>query len=98
MYIYKNSSGDFKIRSGDPEKGIVEFIAISHIPYKKIVDIDFKSGTILYSEDAPTELETPKGVTLSPGLQALVDRQEFLEDCIAEMASVIYSGEGGEES
>lgn len=30
-------------------------------------------------------------IKISPEIKALSDRQDFLEDCIAEMAQVVYS-------
>lgn len=65
--------------------------------YRVIPDFENSTFSVL-AIPKPEMLSTTEKPTLSPELQALVDRQEFLEDCIAEMASVIYSGEGGEES
>lgn len=52
--------------------------------FRKMTDKEITDAGLLYSDEEKID-------ELDPQLKALLDRQSFLEDCIAEMAQVVYS-------
>lgn len=66
-----------------PERGIPYLDKNGQIAYKPVKMPVFSGGT-------PTSTE-PVAAPLQAQIDAVVAYQEFLEDCIAEMATVVYN-------
>lgn len=55
------------------------------------VVISIEPGVVPEPEPVPEPVVPPSNELLAAQVQATNDRQDFLEDCIAEMAQIIYS-------
>lgn len=92
FYVYKNKSGGWSI-SVEPPKG-VEYHEFDSIPDGDGA-VYYRDGK-LYREPIPKAqepLDEPIEVKLLKAqLKAQTERSDFLEDCIAEMATVVYGG------
>lgn len=64
---------------------------VLHLPDGDISDYIYQNGHFILSP-LPKPAETPDhGILISSQIDAIVARNEFLEDCIAEMAQIIYN-------
>lgn len=86
-----------------PPKGAV-IVPRSALPSGGVSDYRYVDGAFVYdplpepepeipaptAEERITELESDKKL-MDAQIQALSDRNDFLEDCIAEMATIIYA-------
>lgn len=86
-----------------PNNGAVlcEFIpkSLMNRPYMEIDMEDIPNGEGLLKVDVANNRlyreipvpTTPSKESTDPKIQALIDQQSFLEDCIAEMATIVYA-------
>lgn len=88
MYIYKNKYGVIIVTNKQPDSD-TQYLEIEHLPQGEgKLCTDFE--TVWY-EPWPEEKVAPTEAPLEAKLKASNDRIEFLEDCIAEMAQIVYS-------
>lgn len=65
-------------------------------PYFEVADFRKEDGTLMADSKKQSywfnnNKEVPHGDPIQTQIQALTKQQEFLEDCIAEMAGEVYS-------
>ena len=92
MYYYKSTMGDTITgitRSLTP-LNVSGFIQISKGEFDSLV-LQFGSPVIPGSI-SPQDLQEENKL-LKAQLQAQIERSDFIEDCIAEMATIVYGGE-----
>lgn len=71
------------------DRGVYRYKLVDSQPVERTqeeMDADYAARP----EPEPTEEEKEKTL-MNAKIQALVDRNEFLEDCVAEMAAIIYA-------
>lgn len=87
-----NLGPDNRVLSAAPEKYRAEGQPIvAQLPDGDISDYIYRNGAFIISP-LPKPPETPDPLVLLPAqISALTDRNAFLEDCIAEMAQIIYA-------
>ncbi len=86
---YHHAQGNYFEQSLMDDRGIYRYKLTDGQPVERTqeeMDADYAARP----EPEPTEEEKEKTL-MNAKIQALVDRNEFLEDCVAEMAAVIYA-------
>lgn len=64
---------------------------VESIPAGNIADYLYVNGEFIYSPVANHNTQPDEITLLRAQIQALSDRNDFMEDCIAEMAMLIYA-------
>lgn len=100
MYVITDDQGRVRVSyTGHAPQGAVEVVPpegwdAEHQQDWRLVDGNWQYNPLPEPEpaaDPVTELQA-ENVLLRAQIQALSDRGEFVEDCIAEMATQVYSG------
>lgn len=94
-WVYKNSKGEvigYNQTEYDLPSPAIE------VSLSEFQSLGFYSPPVVVEDPAPPVEEDPleelqkENKLLKAQLQAQVDRSDFIEDCIAEMATVVYGG------
>lgn len=97
VYLRKTPFGKTEVRFDDP--GSDEWVAVSeHPPGDGPLKLSKEGKVVRGSLPAPSPDEegsidpVAENKLLKAQLQAQTERSDFLEDCIAEMATIVYGG------
>ena len=86
---YRHAQNNYLLKSLTDERGVYRYKLVDGLVAQRTqaeMDADFDA------RPAPEPTAEEKGRTLLKAqIQALSDRNDFLEDCVAEMAGIVYA-------